>query len=236
MNAFNPVQDHRLADRRADGAARHGDRHARRRRACVSCSSSSASPATAAERYPHEFSGGMRQRAAIAMALACDAEGAARRRADDRARRDGAGADPRAAASSHADELGLDADPGHARPAARDRRSCDRAAVMYAGEIVEVGPTDALYRDPRHPYTRMLFDAMPDLDGDRRGRLDPRRAAAAGPARSSAAPSRRGATGRSTPCTVDAAARASWPRHVAACHLNDASRGRLDRPDVEAPS
>jgi peptide/nickel transport system ATP-binding protein len=43
---------------------------------------------------------------------------------------------------------------------------CDRAAVMYAGEIVEHGPVDALYHDPRHPYTRLLFAATPDLYGD----------------------------------------------------------------------
>jgi peptide/nickel transport system ATP-binding protein len=43
---------------------------------------------------------------------------------------------------------------------------CDRAAVMYAGEIVEHGPVDALYHDPRHPYTRLLFAATPDLYGE----------------------------------------------------------------------
>ncbi|MBW8742647.1 MAG: ABC transporter ATP-binding protein [Acidobacteria bacterium] len=44
---------------------------------------------------------------------------------------------------------------------------CDRGAVMYAGEIVERGDVDALYHEPRHPYTRMLFAATPDLSDDR---------------------------------------------------------------------
>ena len=43
-------------------------------------------------------------------------------------------------------------------------QTCTRAAVMYAGRIVEQGPTDALYHETRHPYTRMLWAATPDLD------------------------------------------------------------------------
>jgi oligopeptide/dipeptide ABC transporter ATP-binding protein len=43
-------------------------------------------------------------------------------------------------------------------------QTCTRAAVMYAGRIVEEGPTDALYHETRHPYTRMLWAATPDLD------------------------------------------------------------------------
>jgi oligopeptide/dipeptide ABC transporter ATP-binding protein len=43
-------------------------------------------------------------------------------------------------------------------------QTCTRAAVMYAGRIVEQGPTEALYHETRHPYTRMLWAATPDLE------------------------------------------------------------------------
>ena len=47
---------------------------------------------------------------------------------------------------------------------------CDRSVVMYAGRVAEQGPVDALYHDPKHPYTRLLFAATPDLD-DLEGRI-----------------------------------------------------------------
>ena len=43
-------------------------------------------------------------------------------------------------------------------------QTCTHAAVMYAGRIVEQGPTDALYHETRHPYTRLLWAATPDLE------------------------------------------------------------------------
>jgi oligopeptide/dipeptide ABC transporter ATP-binding protein len=43
-------------------------------------------------------------------------------------------------------------------------QTCTHAAVMYAGKIVEQGPTDALYHETRHPYTRLLWLATPDLE------------------------------------------------------------------------
>jgi oligopeptide/dipeptide ABC transporter ATP-binding protein len=121
-------------------------------------------PAERAERFPHEFSGGMRQRAAIAMALACNPSVLI---ADE----------PTTAldvmVQAQILELldSLCRDFGlalllvtHDLPVVAEL--CDRAAVMYAGEIVEHGPVDGLYHDPRHPYTRLLFAATPDLYGD----------------------------------------------------------------------
>ncbi len=41
---------------------------------------------------------------------------------------------------------------------------CDRVAVMYGGHVVETGPIDAIYHDPRHPYTKALLESIPELD------------------------------------------------------------------------
>jgi oligopeptide/dipeptide ABC transporter ATP-binding protein len=52
-------------------------------------------------------------------------------------------------------------------------RYASRVNVMYAGRIVEAGPADAIYHDPRHPYTVALLRSVPRLDQPRRARLDP---------------------------------------------------------------
>ncbi len=117
-----------------------------------------------ADRYPHEFSGGMRQRAAIALALACEPRVLL---ADEPT----TALDVMVQAQILELLVRLTRDLGlsmilvtHDLPVVA--QVCDRAAVMYAGEIVEMGAMSTIYHDPRHPYTRMLFGATPDLLGD----------------------------------------------------------------------
>jgi peptide/nickel transport system ATP-binding protein len=160
MNALNPVK--KVGWQIAEPMAFHGiAQGAAARKRAGELLEMVGIPAAAGDRYPHEFSGGMRQRAAIAMALACEPKILL---ADEPT----TALDVMVQAQILELLTGLTRDLGlalvlvtHDLPVVA--QMCERAAVMYAGEIVEAGPTEALYHNPRHPYTRLLFAATPDL-------------------------------------------------------------------------
>jgi oligopeptide transport system ATP-binding protein len=121
--------------------------------------------------YPHQFSGGMRQRVMIAMALSCDPslliadepttaldvtiQAQILELIDEQRRRDGA------ALMLITHDLGVVAG------------MCDRTIVMYAGRVVEEGPTEDVFEDPRMPYTVGLLRSIPRLDEEQADRLEP---------------------------------------------------------------
>ncbi|MGK6313441.1 ABC transporter ATP-binding protein [Neorhizobium sp. DT-125] len=115
--------------------------------------------------YPHEFSGGQCQRLMIAMALAGEPDLLV---ADE----------PTTALDATIQAQILDlliqlrAETGMAtvfisHDLGAVSQVCERVCVMYAGRIVEEGTTAQLFSEPRHPYTRGLFDAIPRIDGPR---------------------------------------------------------------------
>ncbi len=121
--------------------------------------------------YPHQFSGGMRQRVMIAMALACRPEliiaDEPTTALDVTVQAQILALLQRLTREANSALLLITHDLGVVA------RYADRVAVMYAGRIVETAPAPALYHRPRHPYTRALLDSVPRLDADRQRRLVP---------------------------------------------------------------
>jgi peptide/nickel transport system ATP-binding protein len=126
-------------------------------------------PSARVNAYPHEFSGGMRQRAMIAMALANNPK--------------------LLIADEPTTALDVTVQAGILRLLDRLRREsglsvimithdlgvlssiADHVSVFYAGRIVESGPTRELLAEPRHPYTRALLDALPHPEAEGRAEL-----------------------------------------------------------------
>lgn len=117
-----------------------------------------------AEEYPHQFSGGMKQRVVIALALACSPKLLL---ADE----------PTTALDVTIQAQVLDLIKGLRNKLGTAMilithdlgvvaEVCDKVAVIYAGRIIEEGTLEDIYDHPTHPYTCGLFDALPDLDKD----------------------------------------------------------------------
>ena len=130
-----------------------------------------ADPKRRLRQYPHQLSGGMRQRVMIAVALACNPKLII---ADE----------PTTALDVTIQAQILELMKSLTRKLGVAQiiithnlgvvaRYASRVNVMYAGRIVEAGSADAIYHNPRHPYTMALLKSVPRLDQPRRARLDP---------------------------------------------------------------
>jgi oligopeptide transport system ATP-binding protein len=123
------------------------------------------------KQYPHQLSGGMRQRVMIAVALACNPkliiadepttalDVTIQAQILELMKRLALKLNVALIVITH--NLGVVA------------RYASRVNVMYAGRVVEAGSAEAIYHDPRHPYTMALLKSVPRLDQPRRARLDP---------------------------------------------------------------
>ncbi|MEO5963916.1 MAG: ABC transporter ATP-binding protein [Candidatus Limnocylindrales bacterium] len=165
MNALNPVQ--RIRDQIAEPIeVRLGQSRESSRTRAGELLELVGIPRQRGDAYPHELSGGMRQRAMIAMALACDPAiviGDEPTTALDvmvqaqilqlleRLRRD----------------LGLSL-MLITHDLSVIAETCDRAMIMYAGKVAEEGPVSRLFTAPRHPYTQKLLSSFPNIHADRR--------------------------------------------------------------------
>ena len=121
-------------------------------------------PERRVEQYPHEFSGGMRQRAMIAMAISnspslliADEPTTA---LDVTIQAQILEVLKKAQAETHAATILITHDLGLIAELA------DRVIVMYAGKVVELGDVHTIFRSPRHPYTIGLMDSLPKLDAE----------------------------------------------------------------------
>jgi len=172
VSALNPV--YRIGRQIAEPMLQHGivrtRAEARTRTIALMARVGIPDPARRIDDYPHQFSGGMCQRVVIAAALSCNPRLIL---ADE----------PTTALDVTIQDqilkllVGLQRDLGLSIVLVTHdmgvvAQTCQRVAVMYAGQIVELMTTAALFRQPRHPYTAGLLNCVPRLDGPPR-RLTP---------------------------------------------------------------
>ena len=165
MNALNPVI--RVRDQIAEPIQyRLGQPEATAKARAVELLDMVGIPRKRAGSYPHELSGGMRQRAMIAMALACDPAIVI-------------GDEPTTALDVMVQAQILDLLERLRRDLGLSlilithdlsvlAETCDRVLVMYAGKVAEEGPVRRVFAAPRHPYTRKLVGSFPNLHADKR--------------------------------------------------------------------
>jgi peptide/nickel transport system ATP-binding protein len=164
MHALNPVR--RVGDQIAEAMIIHrqaSERDAGRR--AQNLVEQVGLPARRARDFPHELSGGQRQRIMIAMALACNPNLII---ADEPT----TALDVMVQAQVLSLLSGLQQEFGLAMIFITHDLSvlveaCDRIGVMYAGRIVEEGPSELLFGSPAHPYTKALAAAFPQIGDDR---------------------------------------------------------------------
>ena len=165
MNAFNPVR--RVRDQIAEPIRlRLGQSDASSRKRAVELLELVGIPQRRSAAYPHELSGGMRQRAMIAMALACDPAIVI-------------GDEPTTALDVMVQAQILElleqlrTDLGLSmllitHDLSVIAETCDKVLIMYAGRVAEEGPVRRVFTAPRHPYTQKLLGAFPNIRADRR--------------------------------------------------------------------
>ena len=165
MNALNPVQ--RVRDQIAEPIEeRLGESEKASRKRAGDLLELVGIPRKRGRSYPHELSGGMRQRAMIAMALACDPAIVI-------------GDEPTTALDVMVQAQILQLLEELRRKLGLSlvlithdlsviAETCDRVMIMYAGRVAEEGTVDEVFRRPRHPYTQKLLAAFPNIHADRR--------------------------------------------------------------------
>ncbi len=165
MNAMNPV--YKVGDQIAEAIRTHDSKISNtevRERVAKLLETVGIEPSRA-DNYPHEFSGGMRQRALIAMALASDPSVVI---ADE----PGTALDVIVQAQilrlmrDLKDKLGLSMIL-ISHDLSIIAETCEKVAIMYAGRIVEYGDAISIFKDPKHPYTQGLIKAFPSIKGER---------------------------------------------------------------------